>query len=139
MTQRTALGVLVAVCVVAVAACGSSSSGPPKTLSLSGKQVPVSQVTDAYAQMCTIAKQAQTNPSSTATAFASAENGLNVLATVLNKDHSQDSQRLLAALTTFTADVGKSPPPSSTAADATNLTATAKQGLQDLKITPPAC
>jgi hypothetical protein len=140
MTQRTggALALVVA-CALALGACGSSSSGPPKTLSLSGEQVPVSQVTSAYSQMCAVAKQAQSNPAATVAPFANAESGLNLLATVLNKDHPQDSQRLLSALTSFTADIGKTPPASGTAADASNLVGTAKQGLADLKIPAPAC
>ena len=140
MTLRKAVPALVAlVCAAALAACGSSSSGPPKTLSLSGEQVPVSQVTTAYTQMCSIAKQAQTNAAATVAPFAATESGLNLLATVLNKDHAQDSQRVLSALTSFTADIGKQPPPSGTAADANNLLGTAKQGLVDLKIPTPSC
>jgi hypothetical protein len=139
LTQHTGLVALVAACLLAVGACSSSSSGPPKQLSLSGEKVPVSQVTSAYTQMCAIAKQAQSDPAGTVAAFANAEGGLGVLATVLNKDHAQDSQRLLAAMTSFTSDIGKKPPPQSTAADATNVVGTAKQGLQALKITPPDC
>jgi len=139
MRQGRGVVALVAVCLVAVAACSSGGSGPPKTLSLSGEQVPVSQVTTAYTQMCGIATQAQSNPAAAVAPFANVEGGLNVLATVLNKDHAQASQRLLAALTSFTADLGQKPPPASTAADATNLLGTAKQGLQALNITSPAC
>jgi hypothetical protein len=139
MTQRSAVVAVLAACLAALTACGSSSSGPPKALSLSGEQVPVSEVTGAYSQMCGIAKQAQSDPAGTVTAFASAETGLSVLATVLNKSHADDSRRLLAALTSFTSDIGKKPPPTSTAADATNVVETAKQGLQALNITPPAC
>ena len=123
----------------AVAGCGGGSSGPPKTLSLSGEQVPVSEVTDAYSQMCTISSQAQSNPAATVTPFANVESGLNVLATVLNKDHSQESQRLLAALSTFQADLLEKPPATTSAQAASNLLQTAKQGLVALKITPPAC
>jgi hypothetical protein len=139
MTERTGVAALVAACALALCACSSGSSGPPKALSLSGEQVPVSEVTTAYSQMCTIAKQAQTDPAATVGPFATTESGLNLLATVLDKDHPQQSQRLLAALTTFTADIGDKPPPASTATDATNLLATAKQGLQAMDITPPAC
>ncbi len=139
MTQRPGGVAFVVVCALAVGACGGGSSGVPKTLSLSGEKVPVSEVTGAYTQMCVVAKQAQSQPSAAVTPFASAETGLNVLATVLNKDHAQDSQRLLSALTTFTADIGKTPPPSGTATDANNLLGTAKQGLQALDIPVPAC
>ena len=139
MTQRIGLVALAAACLLAVGACGSSSAGPPKALSLSGQKVEVSQVTSAYTQMCAIAKQAQSDPAGTVAAFATAETGLNVLAAVLHKDHAQDSQRLLAALTSFTSDIGKKPPPAGTAADANNVVGTAKQGLLALQITPPAC
>jgi hypothetical protein len=139
MTQRAAGVAFAVVCALSLGACGGGSSGPPKALSLSGEQVPVSEVTTAYTRMCAVAKQAQSAPAATVGPFASAETGLNVLATVLNKDHSEDSQHLLSALTVYTADVGKSPPPSSTAADANNLLATAKQGLQALDIAVPAC
>jgi hypothetical protein len=139
LTQRTGLAALAAACLIAVGACGSSSSGPPQSLSLSGEKVAVSQVTNAYTQMCAIAKQAQSDPAGTVAAFANAEGGLGVLATVLNKDHAQDSQRLLAALTSFTSDIGKKPPAASAAADANNVVGTAKQGLLALKITPPNC
>lgn len=139
MTQGRGVIALVAVCLLGLAACGSSKSGPPKTLSLSGEQVPVSQVTTAYSQMCAIAKQAQSDPAATVGPYATAETGLNVLATVLDKDHSDASRRLLAAMTSFTSDIGQKPPPASTAADANNLVGTAKQGLQALNITPPAC
>ena len=53
---------------VVLLACGGGSSGPPKTLSLSGEQVPVSEVTGAYSQLCVIAKQAQTDPAGTSIA-----------------------------------------------------------------------
>jgi hypothetical protein len=139
MTQRAAGVAFAVVCALALGACGGGSSGPPKALSLSGEQVPVSEVTTAYTQMCAVAKQAQSAAAATVGPFASAETGLNVLATVLNKDHSEDSQHLLSALTVYTADVGKSPPPPSTAGDANNLLATAKQGLQALDIAVPAC
>jgi len=139
MTKWKGVAALVAACAVALGACSSSSSGTPKALSLSGEKVPVSQVTSAYSQMCAVAKQAQTNAAGTVGQFANAESGLNVLATVLNKDHPQQSQRLLSALTTYTADVGHSPPPAASATDANNLLATAKQGLDALGITAPAC
>ena len=124
---------------VVVAACGGGSSGPPKTLSLSGEQVPVTEVTGAYTQMCGVVKDATASAASAVAPFATAETGLNVLATVLAKDHAQESQRLLQALQTFTADIAATPPASSSAADATNLLGTAKQGLQALAIAPPAC
>jgi hypothetical protein len=134
--QAAALGVVVA---VAAAACSGGSDGPPKSLSLSGEQVPISQVTSAYSQMCSISTQAQSNPAATAAPFASVEGGLNVLATVLAKDHGQESQRLLATLSTYQADITANPPPSTSGQAAANLLATAKQGLQALKISPPAC
>jgi hypothetical protein len=139
MTKRNGVAALVAVCAVALGACSSSSSGAPKTLSLSGEKVPVSQVTSAYSQMCAVAKQAQTDPAGTVGPFANTESGLNLLATVLDKDHPQQSQRLLAALTTYTDDIGHTPPPAASATDANNLLATAKQGLQALDITAPSC
>ena len=136
---RWAAAIGAALLPVVLLACGGGSSGPPKTLSLSGEQVPVSEVTGAYSQLCVITKQAQTDPAATVSPFANAESGLNVLATVLNKDHAQESQRLLAALTTFTGDIGQKPPATTTGEAATNLLATAKQGLVVLRITPPAC
>jgi hypothetical protein len=139
MTKRKGVVALVAVCALALGACGGSSSGPPKTLSLSGEKVPVSEVTSAYSQMCAVAKQAQTDPAGTVGPFANTESGLNLLATVLNKDHPQQSQRLLSALTTYTDDIGHKPPPAASAPDANNLLATAKQGLQAINVTPPAC
>ena len=78
-------------------------------------------------------------PVSAVVPFASVEDGLNVLATVLAKDHGQESQRLLAAMETFLTDIGEKPPASSSSEDATNLLGTAKEGLQALKITPPSC
>jgi hypothetical protein len=146
MTQRrtgrdrwhaAALGVLLL--TGAGAGCGGGSSGPPKTLSLSGQQVPLTEVTGAYSQMCAISKQAATDPAGTIAPFANAETGLNVLATVLNKDHGQESQRLLAALATFQQDIAEKPPAATSGQAATNLLQTAMQGLQALKITPPAC
>jgi hypothetical protein len=141
MTQhRTGVAAGVAVVLIVVsAACSGGSSGPPKALSLSGEQVPLSQVTGAYSQMCAISTQAQSNPAATVVSFANVEGGLNVLATVLAKDHSQESQRLLAALSTFQADLLQKPPASTSAQAAANLLQTAKQGLQALKITPPVC
>ena len=124
---------------VAVGACGGGGSGPPKTLSLSGEKVAVSEVTTAYSQMCAVAKDAATAPASTVAPFAAVESGLNLLATVLAKDHAQQSERLLAALTSFQADIDQKPPASTIAEDATNLLGTAKQGLQALQITPPSC
>jgi len=124
---------------VALVACGGGSSGPPKTLSLSGEKVPVSQVTSAYSGMCGVVKDTAASPVSAVVPFASVEDGLNVLATVLAKDHGQESQRLLAAMETFLTDIGKKPPASSSSEDATNLLGTAKEGLQALKITPPSC
>ena len=134
--RAAALGAMV---VVAVAACGGGSSGAPKSLSLAGEQVPLSQVTGAYSQMCTISLEAQSNAGATAAPFANAETGLSVLATVLAKDHGQESQRLLAALSTYQADIIANPPPSTSGQAAANLLATAKQGLQALKISPPNC
>jgi hypothetical protein len=125
--------------MVAVAACSGGSSGAPSSLSLSGEQVPITQVTSAYSQMCTISSQAQSDAAATAAPFAGAEGGLNVLATVLAKDHGQESQRLLAALSTFQADILATPPSGTSGQAAANLLATAKQGLQALKITPPTC
>ena len=146
MTQRrTGVGAWWAVALGAVAltgtmaGCGGGSSGPPKSLSLSGQQVPLTEVTGAYSQMCAISKQAQADPAGTIAPFANAETGLNVLATVLNKDHAQESSRLLAALATFQQDLVEKPPPATSAQAAANLLATAKQGLNALKITPPAC
>jgi hypothetical protein len=137
--QRWAAAAGMALLPVLVVCCGGGSSGPPKSLSLSGEKVPISEVTAAYSQMCAISKQAQSDAAGTVSAFANAETGLSVLATVLNKDHGQESQRLLAALTTFTGDIGQQPPPATTGEAAANLLATAKQGLLALKITPPAC
>jgi hypothetical protein len=134
--RAAALGATV---IVAVTACSGGGSGAPRSLSLSGEQVPISQVTTAYSQMCTISTQAQSNPAATAAPFANAEGGLNVEATVLAKDHGQESQRLLAALSTFQADIIANPPPSTSGQAAANLLATAKQGLQALKISPPNC
>ena len=62
-----------------------------------------------------------------------------MLATVLAKDHGQQSQRLLAALSTFQADISLNPPAGTSAEAAANLLATAKQGLEALNITPPPC
>ena len=124
---------------IGLVACGGGSSGPPKTLSLSGEKVPVSEVTTAYSQMCGVVKDAVASPASAVTPFASAEGGLNLLATVLAKDHGQESQRLLAVMQTFLSDIGQKTPAASSGEDATNLLATAKEGLQALKITPPAC
>jgi hypothetical protein len=134
--RAAALGVMVA---VAAAACSGGTDGPPKSLSLSGEQVPVTEVTSAYSQMCTISTQAQSNPAATAAPFAGVESGLNVLATVLAKDHGQQSQQLLGALSTYQADIIAHPPPSTSGQAAANLLATAKQGLQALKISPPTC
>ncbi len=142
MTQHrtgVAAGVAVALIVVAAACGGGGSSGPPKSLSLSGEQVPISQVTGAYSQMSAISTQAQSNPAATVVPFANVEGGLNVLATVLAKDHGQESQRLLAALSTFQADLLEKPPASTSGQAGVNLLQTAKQGLQALKIAPPAC
>jgi hypothetical protein len=139
MRQRTGFVALIVACALALGACGGGSSGPPKTLSLSGEQVPVSEVTSAYSQMCAVANQAETDPAATVGPFASAETGLSVLATVLAKNHPQESQHLLSALTTFTDDIGQKPPPASTATAANNLVATTKQGLEAVHITPAAC
>jgi hypothetical protein len=127
------------VTALSLAACGGGSSGAPKSLSLSGEKVPVSEVTGAYTQMCGVTRQAQTDPAGVAAPFANAQTGLNVLATVLAKDHGQESQRLLQALATFESQVGQQPPPTTLPQSADNLQQTAKQGLQALKITPPSC
>ena len=137
--RRWAAVVAVTALTAVLVGCGGSSSSPPKSLSLSGEKVPLTEVTGAYSQMCAVAKQAQTDPSGAATSFATAENGLEVLATVLNKDHSQESQRLLAAIATYIQDIGTKPPVATSGQAATNLVATAKQGLVALKVTPPAC
>ena len=134
--RAAALGVAL---LVATAACSGGSSGAPQSLSLSGQSVPLTEVTSAYSQMCSVSSQAQSDPRATVAPFAGAEGGLNVLATVLAKDHGQQSQRLLAALSTFQADISLNPPAGTSAEAAANLLATAKQGLEALNITPPPC
>jgi hypothetical protein len=125
--------------LAATAACSGGGAGAPQSLSLSGQRVPLTEVTTAYSQMCSVSRQAQSDPSATVAPFAGAEGGLNVLATVLAKDHGPQSQRLLAALSTFQADISLNPPARTSGEAAANLLATAKQGLQALNIAPPAC
>ena len=65
MGRRSVAALGAALFPVVLLGCGGGSSGPPKTLSLSGEQVPVSEVTGAYSQLCVITKQAQTDPAAT--------------------------------------------------------------------------
>lgn len=142
VTSRKGVGAaLGALGLVAVVGCGGArSSGPPKTLSLSGDRIPATRVIGAVSQMCGVATQSRTDVAGATRAFyGGPEPGIAVLATVLGKDHASASHMLLGALATYEDDLNRNPPPATTGQAADNLLQAARQDLPLLKLSAPAC
>jgi len=133
----------VAACAV-ITACGGGgggTSGPnPKNLSLSGVKIPTSEVVSGVQLMCSVAKQAHTDPAGSAGPFyAAPHNTMHQLVTVLHPAHRAASDKLLNAMYVYESDIAATPPPPATGTDADNLLQAAMEGLTALQVTPPTC
>jgi hypothetical protein len=143
MTRRTWPGGVAAVFAVlslaGLSACGSSSSGPPKNLSLSGAKLPVTTLTTGLQGLCTVEKDVSTSAAPHVIKndyFGGAYNALHQLAGVLSGSSSTD---LLNAMTAFEKSLLASPPTADMGTNAQALQTKVLADLQTLKVTPPSC
>ena len=136
-TWRGAAATLAVSSGVVLAGCGGGSGS---SLNLEGLKIPKSQVVNAVSQMCTVAKQSHTDPSSANNAFyGGPHDSMHLLAAVLAPNHKGESNNLLSVMVNYETDIGKTPPPPTTGADADALLKAAQEGLTALKIPVPPC
>ncbi len=144
MTSRAA----VLVCAVVLAGCGggthaSNASGgsPPTALILPGAgPIPVSQLTSAATQMCSIVAQSHSAPGAVLQPFyAGPHDDLHLLAAIANAKHRAQSQNLLNVMLTYEAAIAAKPPPPETGQDADALLQTVDATLSALGVPPPTC
>jgi hypothetical protein len=136
-TWRGGAMALTAVLGLSLAGCGGGSSGPPKSLSMSGVKLPVTQITNGLASLCTVTTQATKTPTTTASAyFGGPYTQVHQLAAILK---GARRTALLVEMEEFERAALLRPPGSTLGTEAATLLKTVKSDLESLKVKPPAC
>lgn len=135
--RRTAPGALVLAAGLALAACGSSHSGPT-TIDASGRQVPVRDLRDVVPGLCATG-QAASQRAARAAFYDRSHAPLHQIVVAIEPTDRPLAGRLLEAMQRVEADLAGPEPPPERAADLAALVALTRRAFDRLSITTADC